>query len=173
MFNKNWNTAQIIIAFCLLVNFASYSQSFDKKYFIKSDWFSNNKDSLFFKADTIRLLKYNNIVIGDYSQEEEYDEFEMIYFDHGQYVQLEFDRYGKMKFNIVNDNIDVLQFLENPIWKFNNKTQELTIDHFDGLYLVKFKVLTENSVKINSKKYYQTLNDRMINTIELTLVRMK
>ena len=77
----------------LLLSGIICGQTFNKKYFINTDWFSNNKDSAFYKADTIRIIKYTNFgPLWSTGGKKEYAEYEAKYLNHGDFAEFGFKK---------------------------------------------------------------------------------
>ena len=83
-----------ILTLLLFINVSG--QTFTKKDFVKTDWFTENIDSLFFKSDTVRLIQHTNF--GPEWAKEEYAEYEMKYFDHGDYLNFGLKKFGQLEY---------------------------------------------------------------------------
>ena len=151
---------------CFLICFTgSDAQTFKKNNFKGTDWFSDNTDSLFFKADTICLYRRMNKQKHDDSYEA-FEESESAVVPSGSYVNLMF---GKRK---------LLKYWENYgsmgtscdasfTWKFNNGDQELYL-LINGRTFKKLKPIVQQSCSIKSKYgLYE------VPTIKWTFVRIK
>lgn len=143
-------------------------QTFNEKYFIKTDWFSNNKDSVFFRADTLKLIKYSNF--GTILTPKKYAESEIKYLNHGDYVTLSFKKYKKIDFSWRYDNY--IGLVSGGQWTrtFDKKTNELKIYNDKKELIASFKPISEKKIKIESIFLEQK---NLLTTIELTLLRKK
>lgn len=159
----------ILIILFLFLGLSINAQNFSKKDFIQTDWFTENIDSLFFKSDTIRLIKYSNY--GPEWDKEEFAEYEMKYFNHGHYINFEFKRFGNFQFwETYNNYMIYVPIIIAPFkWKFDKKNQVLLVFKGNDVYL-KLKPLSIRHIEIESR--YAEQKDLLITT-ELTLKKIK
>lgn len=162
------NTRLIIAGLIFLVSWilspSLYSQNFSKKYFIKTSWFSNNKDSAFYKEDTIRLIKYINP--SPEWTKEGYAEYEMKYLSHGDYIQIGFNKFNQLILTGRRNNYIGIVYDRKSSWMFRKKNGQLTICLNNSIS--SFVPIKEQSTKIESKFAEQK---EMLTTTELILVR--
>jgi hypothetical protein len=144
-------------------------QDFNKKYFTKTKWFSNNIDSTYYHSDTIKLIKYTTLVQPGWSNKKDYAEYEMKYLKHGDFVVITLDRHGKMNYYERYQNYIGLVGTEKWSWEFNNKSSNLDF-YKNGQLSSSFRPLSERQINIESK--YAEQKSPLITT-ELTLVRVK
>jgi hypothetical protein len=145
-----------------------FGQTYYKKYFEKTSWFSNNKDSNFFKSDTLRIIKHSNF--GPKWSPKEYAESEMKYLNHGDFVEFGFGRH-----NIVNLSYQYHNYMnEVPggqwSWTFDKKTNLLTIYDGENKLFFSFRPISERQIKIESR--FSEQKD-LLTTTELTVIRKK
>ncbi|MES2284105.1 MAG: hypothetical protein V4547_00370 [Bacteroidota bacterium] len=163
-----WATALVCLQSTIICG-----QSFNKKYFSNTDWFSNNRDSIFFKADTLKFIKYSNLapkLALRQSSRKEYAESEMNYLSSGNYVEYGFERHKMLYFcEITNNYMCAVAGLETWKWKFEKKTNLLNFYYNDKLFST-FRFISEKQINIESK--YAEQKD-LLTTIELTAIRVK
>ena len=126
------------------------SQSLTKKYFKKSSWFTNNKDSLFHKTDTIRFIKNSNPI--EYL-ENIYEEGE--YFDDSECVIFSFKENNHLDFFTKNFHEYELSFKK---YDFNKKDSILKIGiRFKEEVLLNLKVISVKKLKYKKgEKEFET-----------------
>jgi hypothetical protein len=143
-------------------------QIFNEKYFTKTDWFSNNKDSIFHILDTLKFIKYSNH--GPQWDPKEYAECEAKYLNHGDYVVLGFKRHQKMDFSWRYNNYMGIVPGGKWTWAFDKKTNQLKIYDYKKSVVGSFLPISERRIKIESR--FADQKDSLTTT-ELTLIRMK
>ena len=79
-----------------------FSQEFSKSDFVKKDWFVDNKNGAFIKSDTLKFIKYSNKALDEKYMK--YKEYELKYFGHGYFVELDFKSGGRMNYRFRVDN---------------------------------------------------------------------
>jgi len=154
-----------ILTLLLFINVSG--QSFSKKDFVKTDWFTENIDSLFFKSDTIRLIQHTNY--GPEWAKDEYAEYEMKYFDHGDYLNFGFQRFGRFEYWKTYNNYIHSVPIADFTWKFDKNNQILTV-YKDIVAYFKLKPNSKRQIKIESR--YAEQKD-LLTTNELTLIKIK
>lgn len=143
-------------------------QTFSEKYFTKTEWFSDNKDSAFYNLDTLRFIKYSNF--GPQWAAKEHAEYEMKYLNHGDFVVLGFKKHGKLQFSWrYNNSLSVVPGGQWS-WSFDKKSNWLTIYDDRKSTVGSYRPISEKSVKIESRFAEQK---ELLTTTELTLVRVK
>jgi hypothetical protein len=143
-------------------------QTFSEKYFTKTDWFSNNKDSVFYTADTLKFIKYSNF--GPELAPKENAEYEMKYLKHGDYVVFGFNGQQKMDFSWRYNNYISVVPGGQWTWTFDSKTNQLKIYNDKKMVVGTFRPLSERQVKIESRFAEQK---DLLTTTELTLIKIK
>lgn len=139
-------------------------QKFNKNYFIKSSWFTTNKDSFFYKSDTISFIKYCNK--GPEWAKNEFAEYELKYLKTGNYIEIRFGKHRKLDFSEIFNNY-IYQVGLNWNWIFNKNKG--TLDLFlEGKFYSSFLPIVENEIKVPSKYAEQK---ELLTTKELKLVR--
>lgn len=156
-----------ILSLILGLNINAQIQTFSKKDFVKTDWFTENIDSSFFKSDTIRLIQHTNY--GPEWEKDDYAEYEMKYFYHGDYINIGFDRFGRFEYWETYNNYMNSVAIADFMWKFNKKDQTLTVLKDKKVYF-KLKPLFTRQINIESKYAEQNY---ILTTNELTLIKIK
>lgn len=131
------------------------SQSISNIEFRKTEWFTTNKDSLFFKSDTLKLIKYSNPIkeIKElYVESEFFNDSESIILKFGKNKHLNF--YNK-KFHMYS--------LSLKKWNLNKKDSILRIGNEKETKLI-FKI-------ISIKKLKFIKDEEELETIEMLVVK--
>ncbi|PHR46998.1 MAG: hypothetical protein COA32_08735 [Fluviicola sp.] len=158
---------KLILIIITLVFFINVSgQTFSKKDFVKTDWFTENNDSLFFVSDTIQLIQYTNY--GSESAKGQYAEYEMKYFDHGDYLKFSFKRFGQFKYRGTYNNYKNFVPIAEFTWKFDKRKQVLKVFKEKQLQF-KLKPISNEQIKIESRFAGQDL----LTTNKLTLLKIE
>ncbi|WP_430401195.1 hypothetical protein [Flavobacterium sp.] len=144
------------------------AQKFDKKYFVKTAWFVNNKDSIFYKSDTLKLIKHVNLSPKWSGNGKLYSENEMEYFGHGDFVEIKFERQGELYFNWRVKNSKFRFPILPWNWKYKKNEQTIEIHDDKDLLILKFKPIFEKQIEITSR-----YDKNKMKTVELTVVRIK
>ncbi len=158
-------TRQIIILGFLIFSLDFSGQTFNSNYFLKTSWFCNDKDSSFFKSDTVRFIKYKNTGPIGYTNEKA--ENESRYFNHGDRVELNFQKPKKLGLTSIRQN-SIGSVTSGWIWTINNKTNLLTISNTTFLFI--FRPVSQRQIKLTSRFALQP--DSLVTT-ELILIRIK
>ncbi len=141
-------------------------QTFNDRFFLQTSWFSNDKDSSFFKSDTIRLIKYSNLGPTGYTQEKA--ENESKYLNHGDRVELTF--YKKKKLGLTSTRQNYIgSFIPGWTWIINSKTNLLAVS-LSNVFHFTFRPVSQRQIKLSSRF---ALQPDSLTTTELTLVRTK
>lgn len=158
---------RIIIILFVLTSNVVLSQKFNRKYFLKTQWFTNNLDSNFYKADTVRFVQYKNISPSwsYHSPENEYD-----YLKHANFVTLAFKKHNFLSFAEIYNNYKGVTPIIPWTWKFERKSKLLNIYNHKNEIVVSFKPISEREIKIKSEFAIQK---DLLTTTELTLIRVK
>lgn len=143
------------ILILLLTSKLVFSQSISNKEFRKSEWFISNKDSAFFKSDTLKFIKYSNPIKGFnnlYEESEYFDDTESIILKFTQKKYLNF--YDK-KFHLYSISLEK--------WNLNKKDSILRISNKKEKDLV-FKI-------IKFKKILFKKDQKEFETTEMLVVK--
>lgn len=143
------------ILILLLTSKLVFSQSISNKEFRKSEWFISNKDSAFFKSDTLKFIKYSNPIKGFnnlYEESEYFDDKESIILKFTQKKYLNF--YDK-KFHLYSISLEK--------WNLNKKDSILRISNKKEKDLV-FKI-------IKFKKILFKKDQKEFETTEMLVVK--
>ena len=114
----------LLLFICLFLAFQAIGQSLRKKDFVNTEWFSNNLDSLFYKTDTVKLLKYSNFAPTNRGFDG-YAESEFKFLKHGYYIQLQFKKAGRMNFSDIKYEMAATSL--DRTWTFNKNENVLFI----------------------------------------------
>ena len=153
----------IAFVFSISVN----GQEFSKSDFVKTDWFVDNKNDAFVRSDTLKFIKYSNKALEE--KYIKYKEYELKYFGHGYFVELDFKRGRRMNYRFrVNNSATGFDFKKYR-WEFDKKTSIISIYKNGGL-MMKIKPIKRKKIKIESRlaKDYELLE-----TTEITFIRIK
>jgi hypothetical protein len=159
------NLQQTII--CLLIHSTTFlcGQTFDANYFKKTSWFSDNKDSAFYKSDTVRFIQYSNFGPAEFSKE--HAEYEMKYLGHGDFVKFSFLKQRKMQLSErLNNSIGIVKS-GMWSWTFENNTLHM---YNERKLICSFRPISEKIIKIESRFAKQ---EELLTTKEIVLVRVK
>lgn len=120
------------ILILLLTSKLVFSQSISNKEFRKSEWFISNKDSAFFKSDTLKFIKYSNPIKGFNNLYEESE-----YFDDTESIILKFTQKKYLNFYDKKFHLYSISFEK---WNLNKKDSILRISNKKEKDLV-FKII--------------------------------
>jgi|GEM_PF-1280277 len=158
----------LLILVCLFLAFLATGQTLRKKDFVNTEWFSNNLDSLFYKTDTVKLIKYSNIAPKNRGFHG-YAESEFKFLKHGYYIQLQFNKAGSMDFWDIKYEMAATYYKGATTWTFDNNENVLLIFRFGKLEF-KLKPILVKEVELESK--YADTNSQ-IKTIEVIMLKNK
>ncbi len=163
MRNPERHTFLVIL---LLQSFFLSAQKFDKKYFIQTYWYVNNNYEEFYKSDTIKFIKHATFAPEWSGKETDYEENEKRNSGRGALVELRFKKANRLYISWRNRRA----MYENPIkpwsWKYKKKDSTIILYDEEKKVFLKFKPLFERQIEV-----YSESDKKMINTIELTVVR--
>ena len=108
-----------LIAICFFFCLNSYAQSFNGKYFESTMWASAAKDSMFFKGDTIKLVK---VIEDTYFKNRKAMAVED-YFHYYNYFILKFLKKRELKFSEVLIEEWMIRTTFYTRWEYNIKTR--------------------------------------------------
>jgi len=128
----------------LTISQMSFSQSISKKEFKKRTWFCSNKDSIFFKSDTIQLIKYSNLIKKD-KHSEDYEESTSFY--DVESIQLYFLQNKYMNFYKRDFHMYSLKLYK---WIFNKKDSILTLKDKNKIDY-SFKIISFKDLEFENK----------------------
>ena len=163
----------LILFYGLLLSTILSGQTFDKKYFVKSEWFSNNKDSCFYINDTLKLIKHSNLApqwATKASNQTEYAEFEMKYLGTGDFVEFGFTSNKKIHLSWRQHNSMHIVPAGPWTWTFDEKTNIVSFYSYDKKSVFAFRPIAERKVAIESR--FAEHKD-LLTTTELTVIRIK
>jgi hypothetical protein len=158
-----------LITLILLVLYSSLNaQNFKKEDFINTEWFTDNRESFFLKSDTIRLIKYTNVLlIGENSVDYKEDEIE--YLGHNSYIHFGFKRNMNLELGEQLENGDFIKNINGLYtWGFDKKNSLLYIFK-DKILFRKLKIISKRQIDIGSGGWEETL----LKTTEYMLVNFK
>jgi hypothetical protein len=154
----------IILFLSLIIGQLVISQNLSKKDFINFEWYSNNNDSLFFKSDTIRLIKYNNI-----NKQISGKEFTLYYesesFDDSESVKFQFKRNGKLLVWVRNYHISSVPIIGERKWKIN-KEKTLLIIYKNKIKEWSFKLVKKTQIEFENKGQSFTTTELIMNKMK-------
>ena len=142
-------------------------QEFSKSDFVNTDWFINNLDGAFTKSDTLKFIKYSNKALDE--EYIKYKEYELKYFGHGYFVELDFKRGRKMNYRFRVDNSATGFDFKKYRWRYNKKTSIISI-YQDGGLMMKIKPIERKKIKIESRL---AKDSGLLETTEITFLRIK
>ncbi|MER3374190.1 MAG: hypothetical protein RIM83_06090 [Allomuricauda sp.] len=134
---------------------------------MKTDWFVNNENGAFMKSDTLKFIKYSNKALDE--EYIKYKEYELKYFGHGYFVELDFKRGRRMNYRFRVDNYATGFDFKKYRWKFDKKTSIISI-YQDGRLMMKIKPIERKKIKIKSRL---AKDNRLLETTEITFLRIK
>lgn len=153
----------IFISF-FLCSFAEGQNAFNKTYFEKTIWASLNKDSLFFKLDTIKMVKINKKLPLNDKNIMQVDAF----FNENNYVTLNFKKHKKLELSSYNVRAWMRTTKVGTYnWMFKNIDKSINL-FFEGKLFASFVPIYENQTWVPSSH-----TDIPIQTTEITLIRVR
>ena len=152
----------------LLLNFKNPEPPFRKRDFVETYWFTENIDSLFYKSDTVLFIQHSNY--GPSWAKDEFAEFELKYFGHGEFLNFGFKKKGEAYHYATTENAKQQIFTNHFTWSYDNKTELLSF-YRDELLEFQLKPLLSRTVKIRSR--FGEQQDSLLSTTELTLIKVK
>ncbi len=142
----------------------SWAQIFNDQYFEDTKWVSKSKDSSFFKADTVQLVKTIDDTYFINGQGMDIPEF-----FNTDFVQLEFHKNRKLKLStfFLKDWV-IGTFGSDYKWQYIKSTNFLNL-YFNDTLIMSFIPILNSVKKILIPSSYNGKPD--IETIEISLVR--
>ncbi|RZK02465.1 MAG: hypothetical protein EOO46_18545 [Flavobacterium sp.] len=151
----------------LCICFVTKGQEFKKSHLTNTEWFANNKDSAYFKNDTIKLIRYIHKSEQQFKNAQtEYDESEYKYLNHLVYVRLGFKSNTNFTFTEHNWSFATGRPDGKLIWDFDRKRRMIMIYENQAI-LQKFKVISFGEIELESDKTNQILKSE-----ELIIVKI-
>lgn len=154
------NLLSMSLFFCAI---ADGQMKLSVKYFESSTWASNNKDSCFFKSDTIKIIRIVKNVSFQASESKDVAG----YFNGNDFITLEFGRANKLNLFVTKvESWSITKRKGKYSWDFNNKNQILSL-YFNGKLFATFKSISKREVMIAS----QYVDQPQKTTIEIIMKR--
>ena len=125
-----------------LICLVGYSQvTIKKDYLIKTQWASKDNDSLFFKLDTIQLVKLNSIDSSNLAT----------YFNGNDYITIKLNKGGKMQLSTHQVKIwSVTTRYGRYKWAFDQTKQVLSL-FLNKKRFASFRPISQRQVEVPSK----------------------
>ena len=140
-------------------------QNFNKHFFDNTRWFSENRDSMFFKADTIKWIQ--NINPAPNWTTEKNAEKDYGYLNSWEHVQFELKHNNIMILIKKYGSSATVYASETWQWNYNKKRKVVEI-YFKEKLIASFKPISQREIKIESK----FSGSKPLTTHELTLTRV-
>ena len=145
----------------------SNAQSFNAKYFESTMWASAARDSIFFKADTIKLVK---VVKDTYFINGKAMAVEDYFYNYNYFV-LKFLKKKRLIFSeALIEEWMIKTRLEDTKWEYNIKSKSLDLFK-NGKLLSSFIPIPKSEVIVKIKSKYN--GDPYLKTVEISLVKRK
>ena len=157
---------RIYTIFCFTLSLFVNAQTLSKKELRNSEWFSDNKDSVFFKSDTIKLINYKNKSqkqIKDLNVESAVDEYK--YFGHSIFVSLYFKK--NMNLAFTEQYWHLAASYPNGLFTWNFDKKNIIYIYKSNKLNYKLKIIGNREIEIKLN------NSELIKTMELTVVKIK
>ncbi len=119
------------------------------------------------KSDTLKFIKYSNKALDE--EYIKYKEYELKYFGHGYFVELDFKRGRKMNYRFRVDNSATGFDFKKYRWRYDKKTSIISV-YQDGKLMMKIKPIERKKIKIESRL---AKDNGLLETTEITFVRIK
>jgi len=159
-------TKYLVSLLLLLSSILVQSQIITKKDLNKSYWFTDNKDSVFFKSDTIKIIKYSN-QSPEWSKTD-YAECEQEYLGHGKYIELGFGKFKALNYTEIYYSSSMIDLASKYNWDFKNDLILRILKN--NKPICSLKPISLKEVEIKSRFAEQK---DLLKTQELTFVRIK
>lgn len=149
----------IVLIISLIIIQTNYAQTLSKKDFVNTEWFTDNSDNSFYKADTVTLIKYSNL-------QDSGKGYTMFYESQGigdnESVQIQFGRHGNMNLWVIYYHIGTKARFKERKWKIDKESNELIVIRNDELeFSLKPIAKQEIEFKIGNE-IYRTIEYKMI-----------
>lgn len=140
---KKYSLFSIVIFFCITVQ---AQINLTAKYFEGTNWAVCNKDSSFFRSDTIRLIKLQ--VQGPDKTDESINIAG--YFGGNDFITIEFKRANDLTFFTTKvDSWSIVKKKGDYSWGFSDRNKTLKL-YFNSKVFAKFKPLLQSQTEIES-----------------------
>ena len=150
-----------------------WAQTFNKKYFTNTSWFSNNNDTNFYMRDTLKLIKYSNLA-PKWAQwtpgRKYYAENASTHLNTGELVELRFESRGKMELLWRERSYKYIIPYGLWTWTFDEKNNVLSFHYSETKSVFSFRPISEKQIKIESSF---AEHDDLLTTTELTVIRVR
>ena len=147
----------------LLYSFNLASQNLSKSDLRKSIWLTDNKDSVFYRSETINIISILKSRISLNKKERIsilYD-----YLNNWDKTELQFKSLGRARILDHDGDGYVTRFKDNWRWKFSKKEQEISI-FFKHKIFHQFEIIADSTITLKVRK-------NKIDLRTLTLKRIK
>ncbi len=147
----------------LLFSFNLASQNLSKSDLRKSIWLTDNKDSVFYRSETINIISILKSRISLNKKERIsilYD-----YLNNWDKTELQFKSLGRARILDHDGDGYVTRFKDNWRWKFSKKEQEISI-FFKHKIFHQFEIIADSTITLKVRK-------NKIDLRTLTLKRIK
>lgn len=148
-----------MLIFSSLIIQLVYSQTISKKDFVNTEWFVDNKDDSFYESDTLKIIKYSNILDSGKG-------FNMYYESEGigdnESVKFQFNRHSNMHLWKIYYHIGTKSRNKERKWKIDKETNDLLI--FRN-HEIKYRLtpIAKETIEFTARnKNYKTLEITMI-----------
>jgi hypothetical protein len=152
----------IALSFPLLVS----AQDFRKIFFKDSYWFSENKDSSFYKSDTLKFVLYKNTPPKWAAKETVEDE--RAFLGHGEFVKLRFLRNKRFEFSRHVYHMAAF-YIPTMRWDYDEKLEQLKIFK-NQILIASYKPIRIEELQLNSRFSGDSVS---LKTTMITVLRIK
>lgn len=145
LFNKVKNCSLLVIAM-FLCTVVEAQINLTTKYFEGTSWAVSNKDSSFFKSDTIRIVKLPRRALDKTD-----DSINIAaYFDNNDFITIQFKRANELTlFTTKVDSWSIIRKKGIYVWTFSAGRQTLSF-YFNGKLLAKYKPIIQSQEEVKS-----------------------
>ena len=154
-----------IIALLLLSSLVKAQSFFNTKFFKKSKWATVDKDSAFFKADTLKLIKIIDDTYLTDGKSMDVDD----YFKDSNYIIVEFSDAKELKLFSANRNYEYIKILKGQYHWQLNKQKKIMHLYLGEKLLISFVFLSGSKRDVEVQGKY--MDKQKTKTIEITLLR--
>jgi hypothetical protein len=151
----------IVIIIYLMVVETLNCQTITKRDFLNTEWFSFNEDSVFFKSDTVALIKYSN-VFNPASGKGYKSYYESETFGDRKSVKFQFNRQKNLNFWVINYHRSSKAKIGERKWKILNNELEI---YRNGLLEWTFIPISKKQIEFNYK-------NQVFKTIKLVMIKI-
>lgn len=122
---------RLLILYLVVFTSPVVAQQVSDRYFRNSEWFTANRDSALFKADTVRLIRYPVCKNPDKIHSIREDK----YLGHGDFAVLHFDRRHRMFYSERYNNYTSVAYGGYFSWHYTRETNDLIVMRESKLFL--------------------------------------